>query len=781
LPTDSGVSSTRIDLRSCTLGELFALQEAIDHSLCAVLKVSAVEATLAVENELARELSSGWKGAANSAVRKQVETLAKVKEIQRQHVDAFLEGLGTKLSKPLTDRQVDMVGRRIRRIYRDSKKIASDEAKAKFSFTQRDARAINAINQQQTFWVGNFYNEHLSKRIRAVAEEITLQRGFDSRQAGRALERALKREFSITPGGKTDIADHVPARYAGNTDLYFRGVASTAAHQARSIGKMFAYADAGITSYRLENPMDRRTGQVCQQMNGQVFSVQTGVNQAMAILGAESPEEVKEVAPWLTASQLETTLEGTKPGTPEATAALEEAGAVLPPFHFLCRTEPVILATPRVEPPAALPQVPPKAKPAPEGGPDPLGMLLRSKAVKSSSGEAIPMDGPSIENNDVRWRVERDVDGVDRLFVRFKVTAQEGDRIEREMLAAKAKRKRWRPHVQSKIDESGFVSKEAGERGGIAFEAFERKVGDVNVHIVRERGALMNFVEMRMPSADIRKGFEQWRRVAAELGISDPGALPSKTNARALMQARILTQWDRAGWKALQDLAKVTPQAVDEVFQSAVRRNPKLKEILEDMRPERTAKGHVAYRSKKQAEFLKQHVSHLYHDLSDPDVIQYIVGDAQKSGLLSSAQRFERGIFSEGMSTPRDFKTGGADSVFVRIAAKGDRRYSASARVIIDPDQLGRSDWYFFNFDNFGAAGPSEFGSRKLIPEVRNLAKSRGFGGGNEVMLQNGVPVEAIKQIQISNPDQRKRIIDKLRGKGIKEINGKPLEKVIVG
>lgn len=784
----SGAPS-RIDLRACTLEELFDLQEAIDHSLCAVLKISAVEATRALEEALGADLISGWKGAANAAVRKQVEALAQVKDIQQPHVDAFLKGLGVQLSKPLTDRQVDMLGKQIRRIYKDSKQIGSNEAKAKFSFTQRDARAINAINQQQVFWVGNFYNQELSKRIRGVAEEIALKRGFSSREAGKELERVLRREFGVTPGGTTGIADAIPARYAGNPDLYFRGVAATAAHQARTIGKMFAYSEAGITSYRLMNPMDRRTGQICQQMHGQTFSVQTGVNQAMAIMGAENPEEVKQVAPWLSAGALSTVLEGKTPGSPDATLALEQAGAILPPFHFLCRTEVVILSTPRVEPPAALPDVPPRAKPAPEGGPDPLEMLLRSKAVRSSSGEAIPMDGPSIENHDVRWRVEQDVDGVERLFVRFKVTAQEGERLEREMIAARAKRQQWSPHAQGVIGEDGFISKKGGERGKLLFDAFERKIGNAEVHVVRQRGALMNFVEIKMPSADLRKGFEEWRRVASELGFSEPGALPSKEHARALMQARVLTQWDREGWAALQRLTKVTPQAVDEVFAAAARRNPKLTAILDDMKPTRTAKGHVAYHSEAQAQFFSDQVgiSHLYHDLADADALRFILGDAQGSGLLSSVSRWERGIFARGMSTAEDFRTGGADGVFVRLASKGSRASSGHARVIIDAKQLGRSDWYFFNGDNYGAAGPGQFGGRMLAPEMAEATKRAGgkasgwLSSGNEAMLQNGVPVEAIQKVIVSNDETRARIIKALKDKGITKINGKDIDKVIVG
>jgi hypothetical protein len=391
------------------------------------------------------------------------------------------------------------------------------------------------------------------------------------------------------------------------------------------------------------------------------------------------------------------------------------------------------------------------------------------------------MDGPQVENHDVRWRVEVDHDGVERMFVRFKMTAQEGERVEREFLAKRAKRVKFSGHREAKIGKDGFIDKQGSSIGGYRGDALKRKIGDADVTIVRERGALMNHVEIRMPTANVRKAFDEWQRVATEMGITSPSNLPTKEFARALQQARIMTQWDAAAWRELQALGKITPQAVDDIFKKAVRRNPKLKEILDDMKPTQTAKGHVAYYSEKQAQYLAQHVDHLYHDLSDANVVEFILGDAQGSGLLSSAQRFERGIFARGMSTAEDFRTGGADGVFVRLRAKGSSGYGGSARVIIDPKQLGRSDWYFFNFDNYGKAGPYDFPRRKLVPEIRDLAKSRGFSTGNEAMLQNGVPVEAIKKVIIRDATTRQNVIKRLRDRGIKEINGKPIDKVVVG
>jgi len=115
------------------------------------------------------------------------------------------------------------------------------------------------------------------------------------------------------------------------------------------------------------------------------------------------------------------------------------------------------------------------------------------------------------------------------------------------------------------------------------------------------------------------------------------------------------------------------------------------------------------------------------------------------------------------------------------VVARGRRRIGAGghrARVLIDPDQLGRSDWYFFNFDNFGRAGPAQFGDRKLIPEMKSTLRS--LSTGNEAIFQHGIPVDAIRGVVISNPTTRARIIRRLRDAGITTVNGKPIDKFVL-
>jgi hypothetical protein len=323
--------------------QLVDLGAEIDRTLCAILKIDSVKPTLPIEQKIAETITKAWKAAARKGLVAPLKRVLSGKATESK-INTFVKALGLKLANPLTKRQIKLLTSRLKKIYQIAKDIGAKEAKvAGLRFNLADQKAVRAVAKHQVFWVGDFYTTHLSERIRAVSSDILIKQGLGRVEAGKVLGEALKREFGLIPGGRSPFAPNVPAAFAGRPDDYFKGVASTASHQSRTFGKISAYNEVGITSYKLVNPNDKRTGKICQQMNGQVFSVQTGVAQMNSIIEAEKPEDVKEVAPWLSAKQIRETVGNAKPGSQDATDRLSAAGAVLPPFHMLCRTEVVVL------------------------------------------------------------------------------------------------------------------------------------------------------------------------------------------------------------------------------------------------------------------------------------------------------------------------------------------------------------------------------------------------------------------------------------------------------
>lgn len=328
------------DLAGLSDEQLVRLASEVDETLCIIFKIDLIRPrTLAIEESLSNATTKAWKTAANRALNAALEPLLTAKDRPSTPpglVRAFLKKIAAKLKKPLTAEQIKVIRAKIDQIYKKAKRISAKAVNVKIKFALRDKNAINAIRKQQVFWVGDFYSEHLSRRIQAVAEEIMLNQGLSSREGGKALREVLRREFGIVAGGRTGIAPTVPARFAGNPGLYFRGVSATSAHQARTFGSITAFSEARIVSYQIINPGDERTGQICQVMNGQVFSVQVGVKHMDRMLAAKSPADVRDrIAPWRSADALKQIVGNAATGSPKASGLLAAKGASLPPYHPL--------------------------------------------------------------------------------------------------------------------------------------------------------------------------------------------------------------------------------------------------------------------------------------------------------------------------------------------------------------------------------------------------------------------------------------------------------------
>lgn len=387
-----------LDLSAWSAADLCEAEEAIDGTLLALCKAAgggardAALAARAQEIKLGKEMSAAWKKAARTGLAPIGALVGGAPTPSR--IAAFVKGLGIRLAKPLTATQAGVVHSRLGAIWKGAKRIGSREAGGIFRFGLTDKRAVAQLARQQVFWVGDLYDAHLATRIQAVATDVLITRGLPSAQAGQELRTALEQEMGLRTGGRSRFARAIPSKYAGSTDLYFRQVAATAAHQARSFGKITAFEEAGVITYKLINPQDERTGKICQQMHGQTFTVKAARQQMDAQLAATSPDDVRKAAPWLSGATLSTATGGAPAGSPAATAGLMGANAsMLPPFHPLCRTEPVVqdIGTPTaVGPP---PELTPGQKPggaAPVGAPPPPAIPDKQYPIGSPFPRGLP-------------------------------------------------------------------------------------------------------------------------------------------------------------------------------------------------------------------------------------------------------------------------------------------------------------------------------------------------------------------------------------------------------
>lgn len=148
-------------------------------------------------------------------------------------------------------------------------------------------------------------------------------------------------------------------------------------------------------------------------------------------------------------------------------------------------------------------------------------------------------------------------------------------------------------------------------------------------------------------------------------------------------------------------------------------------------------------------------------------------------GIMCSSERYSRGVIREGMSTSRDFETGGADNVFTRIYDKQSRDSIGGTVIVFKPELLDRMDWYTYNSDEFGSTEDNVFRGRKTPDKLLEAVANKTSSAYNEQMFRTGIGPEYIECIEVDE-SKRDSILDELRKMGITEFNGKPIEELIV-
>jgi len=153
----------------------------------------------------------------------------------------------------------------------------------------------------------------------------------------------------------------------------------------------------------------------------------------------------------------------------------------------------------------------------------------------------------------------------------------------------------------------------------------------------------------------------------------------------------------------------------------------------------------------------------------------------RNGGALASTERRRRmGAPSNlGMSESADMKSGGSNSVFLRVGSSS----SAGASLTWDDPTvlLRRSEWYGYSSDHFGSLNAASVHSTNGL--TRDPAKLVGFHGNNEVMFRDGIDLlgaEAPSRIKCGSAKARGEVLAFLKQKGISHLGGKAVKSVVV-
>lgn len=292
---------------------------------------------------------------------------------------------------------------------------------------------------------------------------------------------------------------------------------------------------------------------------------------------------------------------------------------------------------------------------------------------------------------------------------------------------------------------------------------------------------------------------------ARELG---DGVISRKRNTSNLVRAAIgLVQMEVP--KAMDDMA--AQQTLDEIFRQDLGVEDALGEVserderdyriarlkwrykLEDLDAEQLGRaekltrrevfpGYSTYvENGKHEEYLAKYgedvrAVHMLNSMSVDSVYRVLT-----TGLMSTTERFSRGVVRNGISSVLDIDSGGADNVFTRIMNAEQRSKIQNHAVVLKPEIFDRTDWYAYNVDSYGSTNEAHFAGRLAPEEIfqRTMGDLKHYSADNEQMFRTGIGVDYIEAIEVDELD-RDELLEGLREKGLSEVNGRPIEEVIV-
>jgi hypothetical protein len=177
--------------------------------------------------------------------------------------------------------------------------------------------------------------------------------------------------------------------------------------------------------------------------------------------------------------------------------------------------------------------------------------------------------------------------------------------------------------------------------------------------------------------------------------------------------------------------------------------------------------------------YKKAGLKYVWTGIPDADDIVKII---QSPGLLSNNNRFKAGMKRTGASPVEDFRTGGSDSVFTRIGVKNknnprfDDSYRGNRyRILIDPKEMERTDWYAFDYDQYGTSDTAAMAGRPSpLDFIKQMATT--YRSGNEIMFRQGIAKESFIGISCQSNSLRAELLEKFKEAHITKVNGIPIE-----
>lgn len=309
-----------VDIEKLSADEARGLLEVVDNTIGCLCGCTAIAKAgypgegraLPFENALVEILLTKWGSASRQAVDTAIEGLrARTGTLSDTEIADILALIDDKIDSVF----VGGVGKKLPGLFGKAYKRGKRDVFANFripvAFDVPDTDAIKWLGDHHMYWVGNYYNRHLSTKL-----SQTVAQGVAEGLGREAVGQRLKSFFADYPG------------ISAKPDSYWRGMSANGMNRARNFGLIEGYENLGVTELRILVVLDERTSDICKAMAGQVIPVSAAINQRDLLMAAEDPEDVKAISPWVSADAV----------IGKDIADIVAQGVIMPPYHFNCRT-----------------------------------------------------------------------------------------------------------------------------------------------------------------------------------------------------------------------------------------------------------------------------------------------------------------------------------------------------------------------------------------------------------------------------------------------------------
>ena len=259
---------------------------------------------------LSKVLIDIWLQASSAGIQAVLDQLRGSAAFKTGDIDDVIEILQGSLSTDYAANIQPVVNGSVKHVY----SLGANEIRAGLgkSFNLVDRRAVRWLHEHHMYWSLNHYDSHVTERIKRLADTV-IKNGLSRENAGKFFKNTIGEELK-------------------RSDSYWELTADAITTRSRSFGSIEALVKAGATAYEWDSVIDHRTSDICRYLDGKVFRVEAAVGVRDAMIGAETPEEAKEIMPWEKPENI----------VDKSTSELERLGVVLPPAHGRCRARIVI-------------------------------------------------------------------------------------------------------------------------------------------------------------------------------------------------------------------------------------------------------------------------------------------------------------------------------------------------------------------------------------------------------------------------------------------------------